>query len=634
MNKAHQLLKSVYGYDSFRPLQEEIIEHVMSGHDALVLMPTGGGKSICYQIPALMLEGLTIVVSPLISLMKDQVDALKANGIAADAMNSSREISINDRIKKLCKTGEIKLLYVSPERLIAELGWLKEHVKVALIAIDEAHCVSQWGHDFRIEYTQLGIMKDHFPSTPILALTATADKVTKTDILEQLRLNNPRIFTGSFDRPNLSLDVRKGYGKQDRLRTIMDVIRRHQNESGIIYCLTRKGAEELAADLNSRNISVGVYHAGLSAEERTRIQEDFINDRVNVICATVAFGMGIDKSNIRYIIHNNLPKSIESFYQEIGRGGRDGLLTETILFYNLQDLITLRKFADESGQQDINHEKLNRMQEYAEARVCRRRILLNYFGETNECHCGNCDVCRNPPQLFDGTIVVQKALSAIKRCNEKIGFVVATDVLKGRISNTVIANGYNKLKTFGAGKEITANDWHAYLLQMLQLGYIEIAYNEDKHIKITPLGEDVLFGRKKAQLTVIVHEDLRVKKRKHRRSVTVALPEENTEDKALFEKLRALRSEIANDIKMPAYIVLSDKSLLSLVNEKPTNLHLFGNAYGIGEHKKKQYGDRFVDLICSHLGVARTPEPSNELALTEDFMGQYDGHRNVGNDPY
>ena len=634
MNKAHQLLKSVYGYDSFRPLQEEIIEHVMSGHDALVLMPTGGGKSICYQIPALMLEGLTIVVSPLISLMKDQVDALKANGIAADAMNSSREISINDRIKKLCKTGEIKLLYVSPERLIAELGWLKEHVKVALIAIDEAHCVSQWGHDFRIEYTQLGIMKDHFPSTPILALTATADKVTKTDILEQLRLNNPRIFTGSFDRPNLSLDVRKGYGKQDRLRTIMDVIRRHQNESGIIYCLTRKGAEELAADLNSRNISVGVYHAGLSAEERTRIQEDFINDRVNVICATVAFGMGIDKSNIRYIIHNNLPKSIESFYQEIGRGGRDGLPTETILFYNLQDLITLRKFADESGQQDINHEKLNRMQEYAEARVCRRRILLNYFGETNECHCGNCDVCRNPPQIFDGTIVVQKALSAIKRCNEKIGFVVATDVLKGRLSNTVIANGYNKLKTFGAGKEITANDWHAYLLQMLQLGYIEIAYNEDKHIKITPLGEDVLFGRKKAQLTVIVHEDLRVKKRKHRRSVTVALPEENTEDKALFEKLRALRSEIANDIKMPAYIVLSDKSLLSLVNEKPTNLHLFGNAYGIGEHKKKQYGDRFVDLICSHLGVARTPEPSNELALTEDFMGQYVGHRNVGNDPY
>lgn len=634
MNKAHQLLKSVYGYDSFRPLQEEIIEHVMSGHDALVLMPTGGGKSICYQIPALMLEGLTIVVSPLISLMKDQVDALKANGIAADAMNSSREISINDRIKKLCKTGEIKLLYVSPERLIAEIGWLKEHVKVALIAIDEAHCVSQWGHDFRIEYTQLGIMKDHFPSTPILALTATADKVTKTDILEQLRLNNPRIFTGSFDRPNLSLDVRKGYGKQDRLRTIMDVIRRHQNESGIIYCLTRKGAEELAADLNSRNISVGVYHAGLSAEERTRIQEDFINDRVNVICATVAFGMGIDKSNIRYIIHNNLPKSIESFYQEIGRGGRDGLPTETILFYNLQDLITLRKFADESGQQDINHEKLNRMQEYAEARVCRRRILLNYFGETNECHCGNCDVCRNPPQIFDGTIVVQKALSAIKRCNEKIGFVVATDVLKGRLSNTVIANGYNKLKTFGAGKEITANDWHAYLLQMLQLGYIEIAYNEDKHIKITPLGEDVLFGIKKAQLTVIVHEDLRVSKRKHRRSDAVVSSENNTEDKALFEKLRALRNDIAKEIKMPAYIVLSDKSLLSLANEKPTNLHLFGNAYGIGEHKKKQYGDRFVDLICSHLGVARTPEPSNELALTEDFMGQYVGHRNVGNDPY
>lgn len=609
MNKAHQLLKSVYGYDSFRPLQEEIIEHVMSGHDALVLMPTGGGKSICYQIPALMLEGVTIVVSPLISLMKDQVDALKANGIAADAMNSSRELSINDRIRKLCETGKIKLLYVSPERLIAELGWLKEHVKVSLIAIDEAHCVSQWGHDFRIEYTQLGIMKDHFPSTPILALTATADKVTKTDIVEQLRLDEPRIFTGSFDRPNLSLDVRKGYRKRERMRTIIDVIKRHRDESGIIYCLTRKGTKEMAANLREEGIAAGIYHAGLSAEDRTQIQEDFINDRVNVICATVAFGMGIDKSNIRYIIHYNLPKSIESFYQEIGRGGRDGLPTETILFYNFQDLITLRKFADESGQQDINHEKLNRMQEYAEARVCRRRILLNYFGETNECHCGNCDVCRNPPQLFDGTIVVQKALSAIKRCNEEIGFVVATDVLKGRLSNAVIANGYNKLKTFGAGKEITANDWHAYLLQMLQLGYIEIAYNEDKHIKITPLGEEVLFGRKKAQLTVIVHEDLRVGKRKHRKSETAVSIEEDSGDKALFEKLRALRNDIAKEIKMPPYIIMSDKSLLSLVNEKPTNLYLFGNAYGIGEHKKKQYGDRFVDVICRHLDVARSAEP-------------------------
>lgn len=631
MNKALQLLKSVYGYDSFRPLQEEIIAHVMNGQDALVLMPTGGGKSICYQIPALMLDGVTIVVSPLISLMKDQVDALKANGIEADAMNSSRELNLNDRTRERCETGEIKLLYVSPERLLTEITWLKGHVKVALFAIDEAHCVSQWGHDFRKEYTQLGILKEHFPSTPTLALTATADKVTKADIVEQLRLAKPRIFIGSFDRPNLSLDVRKGYRKRERKRIIMDVIRRHQNESGIIYCLTRKGTEELATDLKAEGVEAGIYHAGLSADQRTRIQEDFINDRINVICATVAFGMGIDKSNIRYIIHNNLPKSIESFYQEIGRGGRDGLPTETILFYNLQDLITLRKFADESEQQDINHEKLNRMQEYAEARVCRRRILLNYFGETNECHCGNCDVCRNPPQLFDGTTVVQKALSAIKRCNEEIGFVVATDVLKGRLSNTVIANGYNKLKTFGAGKEITTNDWHAYLLQMLQLGYIEISYNEDKHLKITPLGEDVLFGIKKAQLTVIVHEDLRVSKRKHRRSDAVVSSENNTEDKALFEKLRALRNDIAKEIKMPAYIVLSDKSLLSLANEKPTNLHLFGNAYGIGEHKKKQYGERFVDVICRHLGVARTPEPEIEMSLAGDFFGQ-GGETTIGQD--
>lgn len=631
MDKALQLLKSVYGYDSFRPLQEEIIAHVMNGQDALVLMPTGGGKSICYQIPALMLDGVTIVVSPLISLMKDQVDALKANGIEADAMNSIRELHLNDRTRERCETGEIKLLYVSPERLLTEITWLKEHVKVALFAIDEAHCVSQWGHDFRKEYTQLGILKEHFPSTPTLALTATADKVTKADIVEQLRLDKPRIFIGSFDRPNLSLDVRKGYGKRERMRLIMDVIRRHRDESGIIYCLTRKGTEELAADLKKEGVVAGIYHAGLLAGERTRIQEDFINDRINVICATVAFGMGIDKSNIRYIIHNNLPKSIESFYQEIGRGGRDGLPTETILFYNLQDLITLRKFADESEQQDINHEKLNRMQEYAEARVCRRRILLNYFGETNECHCGNCDVCRNPPQLFDGTTVVQKALSAIKRCNEEIGFVVATDILKGRLTNTVIANGYNRLKTFGVGKDFTANEWHTYLLQMLQMGYIEIAYNEDKHIKVTPLGEEVLYGRKWAQLTVIVHEDLRVKKRRNRKSVAAVSIEENSGDEALFEKLRALRSDIAKEIKMPAYIILSDKSLLSLTNEKPTNLHLFGNAYGIGEHKKKQYGDRFVDVICRHLGVARTPEPEIEMSLAGDFFGQ-GGEATIGQD--
>ena len=607
MDKAYQLLKSIYGYDSFRPQQKEIIDYVVAGGDALVLMPTGGGKSVCYQIPALMLDGVALVVSPLISLMKDQVDALQANGVKAEALNSSNDEYANRLIFDRCSRGEIKILYISPERLMAEITRLQKSVKVSMIAIDEAHCVSQWGHDFRPEYTQLGVLTECFPNVPILALTATADKITKTDIVEQLRLRNPRIFISSFDRPNLSLDVRKAYQKRERLRTIIDVIRRHRGESGIIYCLSRKGTEEMAADLKAKGITAGVYHAGMSAAERSRVQDDFINDRIPVICATIAFGMGIDKSNIRFVIHNNMPKSIESFYQEIGRGGRDGLPTETILFYSLKDLITLRKFAEDSGQRDINLEKMKRMQEYSEAQVCRRRILLNYFGETSECRCGNCDVCKNPPQLFDGTDLVQKALSAIKRCNEEIGFSVTIDILKGSISSVVIAKGYDRIKTFGVGRNVPALDWHAYLLQMLQMGYIEIAYNEDNHLKITPLGEDILYGRKRAQLSVIVRDDLRVKKRP-RKDVIPQLALANP-DEELFEKLRALRKTIAEEMGTAPYIVLSDKSLRSIAALKPTDLNTFADAYGIGEYKKNRFGKRFVELVCRHLSET----PSQEI---------------------
>ena len=596
---AREILKTYYGYDSFRPLQEEIISHTVRGGDALVLMPTGGGKSLCYQIPALMLEGTAVVVSPLISLMKDQVDALRSNGIRAEALNSSNDSVTDAEIyQRICR-GEVKILYLSPERLVGEMEWLQQNVRVSLIAIDEAHCISQWGHDFRPEYTQLGCLRNAFPSAPILALTATADKTTKLDILKQLNLREPRVFVSSFDRPNLSLDVRRSYTSKDRLGVIKDTILRHRGESGIIYCLSRKATQQLAEKLSESGFNVGVYHAGMTALQRTRVQEDFINDRIDVICATIAFGMGIDKSNVRFVIHNNLPKSIESFYQEIGRGGRDGLGTETILFYNLQDLITLKKFAEESGQKEINLEKLKRMEEYAEASVCRRRILLNYFGETSDCQCGNCDVCRNPPQRFDGTIVIQKALSAIRRTNQQIGLWTTVDILRGNTNASIMSKGYNSLKTFGAGRDIPAREWHDYLLQMLQMGYIEIAYNEDMHLKVTSLGDDVLYGRRRAELAVIVHEDRRKSRKKVVQPVLFNLAQ--GEDAVLFEKLRVLRRTIADEIGKPAYIVLSDKTLHALAQSRPTTLDDFGEVSGIGQYKKETLGERFTALIREHV---------------------------------
>ena len=596
---AREILKTYYGYDSFRPLQEEIISHTVRGGDALVLMPTGGGKSLCYQIPALMLEGTAVVVSPLISLMKDQVDALRSNGIRAEALNSSNDSVTDAEIyQRICR-GEVKILYLSPERLVGEMEWLQQNVRISLIAIDEAHCISQWGHDFRPEYTQLGCLRNVFPSAPILALTATADKTTKLDILKQLNLREPRVFVSSFDRPNLSLDVRRSYTSKDRLGVIKDTILRHKGESGIIYCLSRKATQQLAEKLSESGFSVGVYHAGMTALQRTRVQEDFINDRIDVICATIAFGMGIDKSNVRFVIHNNLPKSIESFYQEIGRGGRDGLETETILFYNLQDLITLKKFAEESGQKEINLEKLKRMEEYAEASVCRRRILLNYFGETSDCQCGNCDVCKNPPQRFDGTIVIQKALSAIRRTNQQIGLWTTVDILRGNTNASIMSKGYNSLKTFGAGRDIPAREWHDYLLQMLQMGYIEIAYNEDMHLKVTSLGDDVLYGRRRAELAVIVHEDRRKSRKKVVQPVLFNLAQ--GEDAVLFEKLRVLRRTIADEIGKPAYIVLSDKTLHALAQSRPTTLDDFGEVSGIGQYKKETLGERFTALIREHV---------------------------------
>lgn len=597
-----QTLKTYFGYDSFRPLQEEIIRHILDGNDALVLMPTGGGKSICYQLPALLREGTAVVVSPLISLMKDQVEALCANGISAGALNSSNDETENAALRRACMEGRLKLLYISPEKLLTEANYLLRDMHISLFAIDEAHCISQWGHDFRPEYAQMGILHQQFPHVPIIALTATADKITREDIIRQLHLNHPRTFISSFDRPNLSLTVKRGYQQKEKSKTILDFIARHPGESGIIYCMSRSKTESVAQMLQNQGIRTAVYHAGLSPSLRDEAQDDFINDRVQVVCATIAFGMGIDKSNVRWVIHYNLPKSIESFYQEIGRAGRDGLPSDTLLFYSLADLILLTKFATESGQQNINLEKLQRMQQYAESDICRRRILLSYFGEIADHDCGNCDVCKNPPERFDGTVIVQKALSAIVRTDQQIGTSVLVDILRGNMSPEVVGKGYQQLKTFAAGRDVPARDWHDYLLQMLQLGYFEIAYNENNHLKITSAGSDVLFGRATARLVVIRREETNETKRGRKRKATVPAQElplglPNTENEALFEALRKLRKRLADEEALPAYIVLSDKVLHLLSTSRPTSLEEFGNISGIGEHKKKKYGKEFINLI-------------------------------------
>lgn len=590
---AGEILRKYFGYDRFRPLQEQIIQSIVSGRDTLVLIPTGGGKSVCFQIPALMLDGVCIVISPLISLMKDQVDALKGNGISAAYLNSSQSFSQQQEILDSCYRGEIALLYISPEKLTSDISLITQMARPSMFAIDEAHCISEWGHDFRPEYRHLGFLRERFGHVPFVALTATADKVTRKDIVRQLRLKNPEIFISSFDRSNLSLEVRAGIKPRQRLKDIALFIRQKPGQSGIIYCHSRYTCEELTSDLQMLGIQVAFYHAGMSAINRSKVQEEFLRDELQVICATVAFGMGIDKSNVRWVIHYNLPKNMEGYYQEIGRAGRDGLPAETILYYNYADLTTLNRFAAESGQADINLEKLKRIQHYAEADICRRRILLNYFSENPNEDCGNCDVCRNPRKHFDGTQLVQKALSAITRMREQESAAMVIDVLRGSMRTDLKEAGYHLLKTHGVGGDISSFDWQRYLMQMLNLGILEIAYDENFALKITPHGRDILYGRTKAKLTVL---PLLIS---NGNKVSKSSGNHVNEEDELFEQLKKVRRRFSVEEDVSPYNIFSDATLYQMAREKPLTEQEMLLIPGVPEYKVDRYGDDFLDLINS-----------------------------------
>lgn len=598
--RALAVLRKFYGYDNFFPIQYQVIEHVMQGGDALVLMPTGGGKSMCYQVPALLKEGCAIVVSPLLALMKDQVDSLLACGIPAASINSQQSEAENREVIEQVYRGTIKLLYVSPERLLTEIEEWSQKMKISLVAIDEAHCISQWGHDFRPEYTQLAILKQRFPHIPFLALTATADKLTRADIILQLGMPKARLFITSFDRPNISLEVQSGVSGKQKVRRIAQFIAQHRGESGIVYCLSRKNTETMASKLQELGIKAMAFHAGLPTEQKMEIQRAFINDEVLVICATIAFGMGIDKSNVRWVIHSNMPKNMESYYQEIGRAGRDGAPAHALMFYSFGDVVTLMKFAQDSGQSATNIDKLRRMQHYAEATVCRRRVLLSYFNERYEQDCGYCDVCQNPPERFDGSVLVQMALSAALRTGEQAGLTSIIDILRGARKAELLEAGWNKLKTYGVGHDLSFAMWNHYLLQMLQLGIIDVAYDEHNHIKVTPYGREILFGKATIELSKFEYKQLTKPSTKKKQS----LFDEATwtqSDEDLFLKLKESRLALARAAGIAPYMVFSDKVLRHMVTEKPTTKLQFDTLYGVGEHKSQLYWRHFTSLIARWL---------------------------------
>ncbi len=606
MQKAHDILQQVFGYDNFRPLQKTIIDSVIAGEDNFVLMPTGGGKSLCYQIPSLVRKGVGIIVSPLISLMQDQVQALQANGVAAEFYNSALTGPESKKILSQLHNNELNLLYVAPERLLSGsfLDRL-ENIDISLFAIDEAHCVSQWGHDFRIEYLELGRLRGLFPNIPIIALTATADKQTRHHVIESLNLQSAHVHIASFDRPNISYTIIE---KQKPFNQLTSFLEGKKQEFGIVYCLSRKRVEEVSAKLQQNGFDAMPYHAGLSTKQRQTTQKEFQQDNINIIVATVAFGMGIDKPNVRFVVHYDTPKNIEAYYQETGRAGRDGLPSEALLLYGLQDCVIIRYFIESSqdlDQKRVELHKLNCMISLAEATTCRRRVLLNYFNESLENNCGNCDICLNPPETYDATVHAQKALSCVYRASQRYGINHIIDILRESDNARIKNLGHNQLSTYGIGKDTSQEAWHSIFRQLIHLGYLEQDIANYYVLKLTPKAKSILSGKETLMLAKARTKLNRFKKsdKKKMSAANKLLADNQDYDENLFEKLRNLRRSLAKQAEIPPFMIFSDASLIEMSITLPKTEDEFLRINGVGQKKLVSYGEAFIEAIYDYENV-------------------------------
>ena len=596
---ALSVLKSVFGYQSFRKGQEEVIHAALNGQDALVVMATGNGKSLCYQIPALCFEGLTLVISPLISLMKDQVDQLQANGIEADFLNSSQTLEQQQQVQNKLISGQLKLLYVSPEKVMTNSFFqLISYSKVSFIAIDEAHCISQWGHDFRPEYTQLGGLKASFPHAPIMALTATADYATRQDILTHLNLENPHRYIGSFDRPNIRYTLEEKYKPMEQLTRF---VLAQKGKSGIIYCNSRNKVERIAESLRNKGVSAAAYHAGMETALRERVQQDFQRDNVQVVVATIAFGMGINKSNVRFVAHFDLPRSIESYYQETGRAGRDDLPAEAVLFYEPADYAWLQKILlekPETPQRQIEQHKLEAIGEFAESQTCRRLVLLNYFGEHRQTPCNNCDICLDPPKKYDGLVDAQKVMSTIYRVGQCFGVHYVIAVLRGMHNQKIIERQHDKLSVYGIGKDKSKEHWQSVIRQLIHLGFVQQVISElNPTLQLTESAKAILKGEQPLELAMPrISAISKIAHNPQRQGVA-------NYDKDLFARLRFLRKQIADKENIPPYIVFNDATLQEMAQYMPTSNIEMLQINGVGSIKLERFGQPFMALIQEHKAI-------------------------------